>query len=113
MEETGFFSGCLREKNYAIREVPNYLEVGTRKETAISLIYRVLEGERGVELYKEYAAMRACKASIKKNDQISEDILYELLEQLKNCEEPTRCPHGRPTVLNFSQTQIERMFYRT
>ena len=112
LEECGFLIEALGKTSYVVREVPNYLAAGTEEKQAQVLVQRVLEGEKSIRLYEDYAAMRACKASIKKNDNIAVDILYELLDQLKQCKQPTRCPHGRPTIISLSQSQVERMFYR-
>lgn len=54
----------------------------------------------------------ACKASIKGNMHISfaeADVLIDRLLQLEN---PYTCPHGRPTIISISETELEKKFKR-
>ena len=66
-----------------------------------------------VRLYDEYAAMKACKASIKKNDYVSGEVLSGIIEELAACENPARCPHGRPTMLKIDRQELDRLFHRS
>lgn len=54
----------------------------------------------------------ACKAAVKANDRLSKDEIKLLLEQLLTLENPYHCPHGRPAILRFSKTEIEKKFGR-
>ncbi len=64
-------------------------------------------------LRKHVIATMACKASIKANDRLSLVEMNDLLNDLFMCENPTTCPHGRPTIIHFSKYDIEKMFKRT
>ena len=35
-----------------------------------------------------------------------------LVENLNKCDNPFTCPHGRPTIIKLSQTDLEKMFER-
>ncbi len=111
--EAGF---CVEEfgpRAYAIREVPAYLEPGTESEALAHVIQRLADGESVVRVYDDLAAMKACKASIKRNDHVSGPTITEILLQLAACEDPSRCPHGRPTLIRLSRSELDRMFHRT
>ncbi len=54
----------------------------------------------------------SCKSSIRANDYITKDEAYKLIEDLKQCENPYHCPHGRPTIISFSKKDLEKMFVR-
>ena len=110
--ESGFLIEEFGPTAYIVREVPPYLEPGSENDLILHLIHRVLEGEEHVRLYEEYAAMKACKASIKRNDHVSGEVLGEILKELTQCENPSRCPHGRPTMLRISPDELDRMFHR-
>ncbi len=110
--ESGFLIEEFGPSSYIVREIPPYLEPGSETELVLHLIHRVLEGEEQVRLYDEYAAMKACKASIKRNDHVSGEVLSEILKELAACENPSRCPHGRPTMLRISPAELDRMFHR-
>ena len=55
----------------------------------------------------------ACKASIKANDHLEIREMEDLIKTLFACENPTCCPHGRPTIIHFSNYDIEKMFKRS
>ncbi len=55
----------------------------------------------------------ACKSSIKAGDTINDrDAIKRLLIELDNCANPFHCAHGRPTMVELSLTEIEKMFKR-
>lgn len=110
--ESGFLIEEFGPRSYIVREVPGYLEPGGEQEVMVHLIHRILEGETGVRLYDEYAAMKACKASIKRNDYVSGPVLSDILQELAACENPSRCPHGRPTMIKITPDELDRLFYR-
>lgn len=55
---------------------------------------------------------RSCKAAVKAGDVLSEQEIQELFSQLKECDNPFSCPHGRPTFIKITKHEIERMFKR-
>ncbi|ERL65481.1 DNA mismatch repair endonuclease MutL [Schleiferilactobacillus shenzhenensis] len=57
-------------------------------------------------------ALIACKASIKAGMTISQAEAQRLLDDLRECENPFNCPHGRPTMTHFSDQNLARMFKR-
>jgi DNA mismatch repair protein MutL len=54
----------------------------------------------------------SCKHSIKANKFIDRNEVTVLLRDLAQCENPYTCPHGRPVIIHFTQTEIEKMFKR-
>lgn len=57
-------------------------------------------------------ARTACKAAIKAQDEILEEEAVELIRQMAECELPFSCPHGRPTIINISRSELEKRFGR-
>ena len=55
----------------------------------------------------------ACKASIKANDHLEIREMEDLIKTLFTCDNPTCCPHGRPTIVHFTKYDIEKMFKRS
>ena len=94
-----------------LREVPVYLEAGREKETILDFFERLKSSEEK-ELFDIMAKSVACKSAIKKGDHVSDHILAELLNRLSYCENPSRCPHGRPTLIKLSKNDLEKMFHR-
>jgi len=58
------------------------------------------------------AAMLSCKMSIKANMDLSLDVMEHLLNDLAKCDNPYNCAHGRPTIINFTSYDLNRMFKR-
>jgi DNA mismatch repair protein MutL len=57
--------------------------------------------------------VRVCKqAAIKAGQLLAPGEMQELLARLERCASPRTCPHGRPTVIQFSAGQLAREFGR-
>jgi len=54
----------------------------------------------------------ACHSSVRAGQSLSIDEMCQLIAQLEVCEAPRTCPHGRPTMILLSATQLERQFGR-
>lgn len=54
----------------------------------------------------------SCKGAIKANKALSLNEINAIVKNLRTCENPYTCPHGRPTVIKLSHYDIERMFKR-
>ncbi|MDF3819187.1 DNA mismatch repair endonuclease MutL [Leptospira sp. 96542] len=96
-----------------IREVPSYIDPGKEIETIQDLWERKKTKDlEDKEMYDEMAKCVACRSAIKKGDQVSDPILGELLQRLSYCENPSLCPHGRPTLIKLTRKDLEIMFHR-
>ena len=56
--------------------------------------------------------MMSCKRSIKANHRIDDHSARQLLYQLSKCDNPYNCPHGRPVLVHFTKSDMEKMFRR-
>jgi DNA mismatch repair protein MutL len=54
----------------------------------------------------------ACHSSVRAGQILSLEEMRELIAQLEGCMAPRTCPHGRPTMILLSTTQLERQFGR-
>ena len=64
------------------------------------------------EIEEKFIATIACKAAVKANMSLKEEEVEKLMEQLLILPNPFTCPHGRPTAMKFSKTDIEKKFSR-
>ncbi len=69
-----------------------------------------LDGER---LLDEVLNMAACKAAIKAGQRLTMSEIEQLLWDKENAESASRCPHGRPTTIKFTISDLEKQFKRT
>ncbi len=67
----------------------------------------------GEGLLDEVLNMAACKAAIKAGQRLTMSEIEQLLTDKVNAESASRCPHGRPTTIKFSISDLEKQFKRT
>ena len=79
----------------------------------LDMLNELLEsGSAATAIPPEFVARAACKAAVKAHDQLSAEAQNLLLEQLTECRQGTLCPHGRPTMIELSNKELERRFGR-
>ena len=116
----------LRSLNFEIEEfginsiIVKSHPVWIHEENAVEAIKKVIElvisKEKNFDLSKfndHIAATMACKMSIKANTNITMDEMNNLISDLRKCQNPFNCPHGRPTVIYYSTSDLEKMFKRS
>lgn len=64
------------------------------------------------EKKEKILASLACRAAIKANRVLSNEEVAALCRELEATPFNLTCPHGRPIIINFSLSEIERMFKR-
>ena len=100
---------------FVIKGHPTWLREGYEEESIRRIIDLIVGGISKVDPVKFNEAVAitlACKMSIKANMHISHEAQEELLKELCACDNPYNCPHGRPTIIKFSNYDLERMFKR-
>lgn len=63
-------------------------------------------------LLSELLHMIACKAAVKAGQRLSPEEIEALLERRHLVADSHHCPHGRPTALVFTKSELERQFGR-
>jgi DNA mismatch repair protein MutL len=58
-------------------------------------------------------ATTACRAAIKRGEELNLRQMQIILDELAHTERPYTCPHGRPTILRFESKDLAKMFKRT
>ena len=64
------------------------------------------------KLRKAALASVACHSSIRFNRSLTMDEMKQVIEDLRKCEQPFHCPHGRPTCICITDHQLKKDFYR-
>ena len=108
----GFQIEPFGESTYLVRAVPSMLNTGDPARSFIDLLDLV--AFEGLVRQQEDAltASLACHSAIRAGKALNEEEMRALLEQLEATDNPHTCPHGRPTLLHFSEYQMEREFGR-
>ena len=101
-------------REYCVSAVPSNL-YGMNEE---SLFLEMLDslspdGENNpISLFTARLATMACKAAVKGNHQMSPQEADKLIDELLKLENPYHCPHGRPTIVSMTKSEIEKKFKR-
>ena len=64
------------------------------------------------EKEEKFIATVACKAAVKAHMALTKEEVEKLMAQLLVLPNPFTCPHGRPTAIKMSKTDIEKKFSR-
>jgi DNA mismatch repair protein MutL len=64
-------------------------------------------------LGEEVLTKYVCRMAVKANDRLGVAELERLIEDLKECDMPYTCPHGRPTIIEMSYGELEKRFGRS
>jgi len=100
--------------DYIVDSYPVWFPKEEAEEIIKDMIEYVLEHKK-VDVRKireEAAIMMSCKKSIKANHYLKNNEMADLVNQLRETEDPFTCPHGRPIIINFSNYELERLFKR-
>jgi len=115
LEQIGFTLEIREDNSIQVRAVPNVLvkEMNARSLHDLLIELTVADQPGHSETWEEHAlANVACKAAIKANYFLTVSEMREMIEQLERTKAPYSCCHGRPTMIHFSLSALEREFGR-
>jgi DNA mismatch repair protein MutL len=97
-----------------LRSGPQDLSVIEVEELFLSLLNELGGTNVGREADPKERLWRitACRQAIKAGDRLGPEEATALLRELRQTTVPQTCPHGRPTMVAISKTEIEKMFKR-
>lgn len=102
-------------REYAVSGVPAHLpEVGSQ-DLLLEIIDSLVEEQgrkKAPELLLDKVATMSCKAAVKGNNKLPPEQMQELLKELMTLDNPYHCPHGRPTMISMTKTELEKKFKR-
>ena len=113
-EKIGFEIEPFGGNEYALRGVPTDLFGHSEKELFLAILDEISVNP-GVGPFKsidEKIAGMACKASVKGGDRIGYEQAEKLIDELLTLDNPYNCPHGRPTIISMTRTEMEKKFKR-
>lgn len=105
---------CFGENALIIREIPIWLKDTDLVKFMQDIFDYYLKNQQidAEGLRKAALASLACHSSIRFNRKLNFDEMKQVIEDLKKCEQPFSCPHGRPTLICITDAQLEKDFYR-
>lgn len=114
LKEIGITCEEFGDNTVVVRTHPSWLRQDLEKSDLKKIFEIIATSE---EFSKEkfidhMAATMACRMSIKANDYINLEEARYLLDELRKCENPFNCPHGRPTIITYTKYDLEKLFKR-
>lgn len=95
---------------------PTWINKGFEVQTIKHIFEMIIRDEKNFSLERfidNVAKMVSCKMSIKGNTRINIEEMESLINDLRKCNNPFNCPHGRPTIIHFTIYELEKMFKRS
>lgn len=116
LKTIGFDIEPYSDNSFSVRSIPVIIGKQYDDSKITDLLDDLIETSRTTtinDLKESTIQMIACKASIKAGDPLTEKQMLDLLKDLEHCDSPYTCPHGRPTMIEMTMSEIEKRFKRT
>ena len=113
-EELGYQIEPFGGREYVVNGVPAHLpQIGNEELLKEVIDAMVDEHSRPTpDILKDKIASMSCKAAVKGNNRLPREQMEELLRELMTLENPYHCPHGRPTMIKMTKTELDKKFKR-
>lgn len=113
-EQFGFEIENFGGREYRISAVPSNLYGLTEEDLFLEMLDN-LSGNNSrdaLDIFASKLATMACKAAVKGNHAMSFEEAEKLIDELLTLDNPYHCPHGRPTIIAMTRTELEKKFKR-
>ena len=114
LQHVGFEIEPFGGDTFLVRAAPSVL-AGEDPLRALEEIVASFADKRslvGEEMEARLVKMVCKRAAIKAGQLLSDLEMQELVRQLEQCQSPRTCPHGRPTMIQLSASELEKAFGR-
>ncbi len=114
LDKLGFDLDHFGKTTFRIRGVPVIFGEVQEEEILHSVLDELQEWKSNSleERREEMVKYMACHSSVTAGEKLSITKAKELLEELGKKENPYTCPHGRPTIVSFTENDISKWFKR-
>lgn len=101
-------------KEYRISAVPATLYGFSEEALFLEMLDQLSgSGEKdALDIFASRLATMACKVAVKGNHAMSAKEAEKLIDELLTLDNPYHCPHGRPTIISMTRTELEKKFKR-
>ena len=116
VKKLGFKTEQFGSNEILVREVPININKQVVSASLLKdILHEITVDKKFKNLEKEKIeklASMSCKRSIKGGDELTSPQIHTMIENLKKLKEPFNCPHGRPILLKYTFTELEKRFKR-
>jgi len=112
LAEFGFTIEPFGGKTFLVRAVPALVHDKGWAGMLRELLDSISEGDKS-NWVEAVTSTMACHSAVRAGKALSDSEMRELVRQLEQATTPHTCPHGRPTMIHLSYSQLKRDFGRT
>lgn len=103
------------ERTFLLDALPPFVRASDPRRFTLDLVDALKAAGTGVNTLRvgeDVVAKTVCRHAVKANDPLRGPELEKLVEDLRACDMPYTCPHGRPTLIEMGWRELERRFGR-
>jgi DNA mismatch repair protein MutL len=115
LEHNGFEAEPFGARSVVVKVAPAGVDAAQVERMLHEILEQLTREDQAVNLETartRIAASIACHAAIKVNMPLEQNKMEWLLAELAKTSFPFSCPHGRPVVLRYTMTEIQKAFKR-
>ena len=112
LSQFGFSLEPFGGRSYLLRAIPAVIKGRDLVEAVTTLLDSLASDEEPLRQEEKLAQSIACHSAVKAGDTLTFEEMRELIKQLEQTTQPRTCPHGRPTMIHLSASQLEKEFGR-
>jgi len=104
------------ERTFLLDALPPFVKAPDARKYTLELVDElksVGDGVNPMRLGELVVTKTVCRHAVKANDPLSGRELENLVDDLRRCEMPYTCPHGRPTLIEMNWRELEKKFGRS
>ena len=113
--KAGFDMEPFGGNSFVVKAAPSFISCADVKSVILEVVETMAEtgSSSGISSrLDQFLILIACHSAIRGKQSLAREQMEELLKQLDECENPSRCPHGRPTWMSLSSVFFEKSFKR-
>ena len=114
LEELGISCEEFGEGTFLVRSHPQWIDQKNSSKE-INNIFELIcqKGDFSKEKFIDTTIMSiACHNSVKAHEYLSIDDMQWIVDNVRYCDNPFTCPHGRPTIITYTRDELDKMFKR-
>ncbi len=115
LAETGFIIEPFGGRSFIVKSVPVDLKRSSNRQVILDIIDDLLALDQIKQpeiLRDEVLKIIACHTSIRAGDKLTISEMKALIDDMFKLDNPSVCIHGRPTMINITLSELNRMFKR-
>lgn len=115
LKSLGIIVEPFGETTFVIKAVPAIVDEKEIKPVIVEIIETAMVKKDNFSKNKwldKCLILMACHSAVRANLNLDQKEIEQLLTDLEKCENFRHCPHGRPIMVTWTKTQIEKLFKR-